>query len=200
MDKNVFEAGHRRQKRGVCVLRSYAAAVSPHVPNTNPDEVLAAYCREYQRDPKDVDDAEKLVETHFGPDYVAKKRNGYEHLVVTHTEGKDAVFQSAANAVAIKPLQSQDPFQEMEEKLRAQPGSTAIMCLLPDQQAPHSVAVAFDASQNCFLVSDPNVDTVQECASPVFLDDATKKPIQIGTILILEPIPQPLVTEKKAAS
>lgn len=187
MEKKVFEAGHRKQKCGVCVITSYAAAVSPHLPGANVGQFLEAYCREYKRDFASQDEAERLVASHFDQDCRAAGRSGYDHLATLHREGEDAVFRAAARATTITELPSPNPFQMMLTNLRAKPGSTAVLCLLPEKEPAHSVAVTFDSSTNRFLVSDPNEDFVAECELPEWSDKVTQTLIKTGTILLVEP-------------
>ena len=176
---------------------SYAAAMSPHVCGTNAEAYMSAYCREHNRAAGNPEDAEELVGKHFESDGAAKQRNGYQQLMALHKEGQDPVFKAAANATTVTALEAQDAFREMQAKLRAQPELTAVVCLLPDGAPAHSVAMTFDPATNKFLVSDPNKDLVEECDVPDHVDPRTRQPIKTGTILILEPKPEPRGRDRK---
>jgi hypothetical protein len=195
VDKEIFEAGHRKQEHGVCVLMSYAVAAYPHT-HTPAREYMMAYCREFNHRFATPEDAERLVAQKFDEDRAAGNRpSGYAHLEYLHKQARDAVFAMAKSAFDILPLEAERVMEALQATLKMRPQSTAVVCQLTKNQPAHSVAVAFDASINSFLVSDPKFPTLFTHLGtlPPLGEVNTGTPMTVGTVLIFQPVALPRV-------
>jgi hypothetical protein len=188
MDKAILAKAHTKQKKGVCVLNSYAVAASVFI-DKPVQEYLEAYCGGSAHKIASASEAEEMVERTWSTDADAAKRSGYQHLAHVHSTFKEEPFSTASSKFKLKPVTGGNAIEDLKSALKANPKATALLAVHPQKEPAHSVAIAYDERDGTLVISDPNREQVQSGPISAFtgFTDNSGAPVAIGEAVLLEP-------------